>query len=119
MGARLQSARMAGDAPSDSKELNRLKAWREFRRLTQEQLATLVGTTGSVISLLESGDRQLSPKWLRRLAPALDTTPGYLLDHDPADLPTDFLDLIRKIPDDQIDHALAVLATFARTGTKG
>lgn len=62
---------------------NHLRAWREHRGLTQAQLAEIVGTEGSVISLLESGDRALSDKWLRRVAPALGTTPGILLDYDP------------------------------------
>src|SRR5687768_13320117 len=71
--------------------VNHLKAWREFRRMTQEELAEKVGTTGSVISMLESGNRGLSDKWLRKLAPALNTSPGHLLDHDPNDLPTDII----------------------------
>lgn len=72
---------------------NNLKAWREFRELTQEALATKVGTTGTVISMLETGDRGLSAKWLRKLAPALRITPGHLLDHDPNDIPTDILEI--------------------------
>jgi transcriptional regulator with XRE-family HTH domain len=62
---------------------NYLRAWREFRRMTQAQLAAAVGTEGSVISLIESGDRGLSDKWLRRLAPVLHTSPGILLDFHP------------------------------------
>src|SRR5690242_9035566 len=52
---------------------NHLKAWREFRKLSQEDLAEKVGTTASQISMLETGDRGLSAKWLRKLAPALGT----------------------------------------------
>lgn len=105
------------DEIANGKELNHLRQWREFRRMTQEQLAAKIETTGAVISLLESGDRQLSPKWLRKLAPALGTTPGYLLDHDPNDLPTEFLDVIHRIPKESLQQALAILSTFARTGT--
>jgi DNA-binding XRE family transcriptional regulator len=50
---------------------NHLKAWRLFRKLTQEQLAGAVGTTQHQIAFLENGDRALSAKWLRRLAPAV------------------------------------------------
>jgi transcriptional regulator with XRE-family HTH domain len=64
---------------------NYLRAWRERAGLTQEQLAEKVGTSGNVISLLESGDRGLGDKWLRKLAPVLGTTPGILLDHHPDD----------------------------------
>src|SRR3990167_10236693 len=60
----LQTARMA---TRDKPPANHLRAWREFRGLTQEQLAELADTKGSTISLLESGDRGLGDKWLRKL----------------------------------------------------
>jgi len=101
---------------ADERSTNYLKAWREFRKLTQEELAEKVDTTGSVISMLESGNRGLSDKWLRRLAPALDTTPGYLLDHDPNNLPTDIIDIWNHIDARDRPRALRVLESF-RTGT--
>ncbi len=84
--------------------------------MTQEQLANALEppTTGSVISLLEKGERQLSPKWLRRMAPALKTTPGFLLDYDPEDLPTDVLRVWEDIPDSRKSQALQVLQTFGK-----
>lgn len=115
--ASLQYARMAREA--DPPEQNHLRAWREFRHLTQDELAAAVETNASVISLLESGARKLSPKWLRRLAPVLNTSPGYLLDHDPNDLPTAILDVWAEIPTDQREQALKVLQSFRRTGTEG
>lgn len=78
---------------------NYLRAWREHRGLTQAQLAAIVDTEGSVISLLESGDRGLSGKWLRRLAPALETTPGLLLDFDPDAIDEAMSQLWARIPD--------------------
>lgn len=104
---------------ADEPEQNHLKAWRDFRNLTQAELAEKAETTDSVISLLESGARKLSPKWLRRLAPALGTTPGYLLDHDPNDLPTDVLDIWAAISDEDRPQALRVLESFKKTGTGG
>jgi transcriptional regulator with XRE-family HTH domain len=95
---------------------NHLKAWREFRHMTQGALAQAIGTTGSVISLLESGDRRLSDKWLRRLAPALGTTPGHLLDHDPESVPADLMDIWASIPEDRKAQAIEVLNTFRKTG---
>ena len=85
--------------------------------MTQDELAAAVETNASVISLLESGARKLSPKWLRRLAPVLNTSPGYLLDYDPNDLPTSILDVWADIPDEQREQALKVLQSFRRTGT--
>ena len=99
-----------------SPERNFLRAWREHRRLTQAKLAEAVGTTGAVISLLESGDRGLSDKWLRRLAPVLGTRPGHLLEVDPNDVSTDILDIWADIPEDRREQARDVLKAF-RTKT--
>lgn len=98
---------------------NHLRAWRKFRLLTQEELADAVGTTKAVISNLENGERGLSDKWLFRLAPALQTKPGTLLDHDPNDLPTDVLDTWAAIPEENRAQALRVLESFKRAGTDG
>lgn len=95
---------------------NYLQAWRKFRRMTQEELAERVNTTKAVISLLESGERPLSAKWLRRLAPVLRTTPGHLLDHDPDNLPTDVVEIWMHIEERDRPRALRVLESF-RTGT--
>ncbi|HEY2050458.1 MAG TPA: helix-turn-helix transcriptional regulator [Caulobacteraceae bacterium] len=75
-----------------------MRDWREFRGLTQAQLAAMAETEGSVISLLESGDRGLSDKWLRRLAPLLETTPGLLLEHHPDDVGVAVLETWAKLP---------------------
>jgi transcriptional regulator with XRE-family HTH domain len=97
---------------------NHLRAWRKFRQMTQQQLAEAVEppTSKQVIAALETGDRGLSDKWLRRLAPALGTTPGFLLDYAPDALPNEFLDVVRDIPEESRDQALAVLKTFKRAG---
>jgi transcriptional regulator with XRE-family HTH domain len=95
---------------------NTLRAWREFRGLTQEELGEKAGTSGSVISLLEAGKRQLTPKWLRRLAEILHVEPGYLLDHNPNDLPVDLLDIWADIPEERRAQAISVLRTFSTPG---
>lgn len=90
---------------------NHLAEWREFRRLTQTGLADLVGANANMISYLESGERGLSAKWLRRLAPALDTTPGMLLDHHPDDVSAEIVDLwIQASP--QQKHQIIDIATI-------
>lgn len=95
---------------------NHLRAWRELREITQEQLAELVGTNGNVISLLESGARGLSDKWLMRLAPHLGTTPGFLLDYDPNDLDTEYLRAALNVPQERRKQAIEILKTFGETG---
>lgn len=98
---------------------NLLQAWREHRGLTQEDLAEKVGTYSGQISLLENGKRQLSVKWLHRLADALDITPGWLLDHHPKDLSADILDIWGRIPDSQKSIARDVMIQFQHFPKEG
>jgi transcriptional regulator with XRE-family HTH domain len=95
---------------------NFLRQWREYRDLTQEELAEKVDTTANMIHYLETGERGLSAKWLRRLAPALNTTPGHLLEHDPNHLPTDILDIWASISKRDRETARRILETL-KTGT--
>lgn len=96
---------------------NYLREWRTFRKMTQEQLAKAIGTAPNVIQYLETGERGLSAKWLRKLAPALDTTAGLLLDHDPNTLDTDLLDIWGKADDRQKRQISDIAQTITRTGT--
>jgi transcriptional regulator with XRE-family HTH domain len=96
---------------------NFLRAWREFRRLTQADLAERVGTNANMIGYLESGERGLSAKWLRKLAPALDTTPGLLLDHDPHELDSDVIDIWAHADRRQRSQISEIAKTIVRTGT--
>ena len=98
---------------------NHVRAWRQFRHLTQEELADAVGCSTATIGHIETGERRLSDKWAHPIAKALSTSPGYLIDHDPNDLPTAVLDVWAAIPDENRAQALAVLETFKRTGTDG
>lgn len=104
---------------------NYLKAWRLFRKgkdgkpMTQEELAEKVGTNANMIGYLESGERGLSAKWLRKLAPALDTTPGMILDHDPNDLDSDIIDIWAHADQRQQRQLTDIAKTLVKTGTNG
>ena len=97
---------------------NYLKAWREFRGLTQEQLADKVGTDKAVISLLENEKRPLSSTWLRKFATALETRPGHILDTDPAALDNDIIDIWTRIDTTDREQAARVLRSFVKSGTE-
>jgi transcriptional regulator with XRE-family HTH domain len=60
-----------------------LKQWREYRNLTQEQLAERVGWSVGNVSQLERGLQGYSDEGLALLADALQCTPGQILDVDP------------------------------------
>lgn len=98
-----------------NEDRNYLRAWREYRKLTQEELADSVGTTKAVISLLENEKRPLSSKWLRKLGEALATKPGYILDVDPEEVGSDIIDIWSNI--DVRDRAQAVRVLRSLTGT--
>lgn len=51
---------------------NPILVWREYRGLTQAQLATRVGIDRAYLSLIETGKREGRASTLRRLADALD-----------------------------------------------
>lgn len=98
---------------------NHLKAWREYRDLTQSELAAKVGTNSNMIGYLESGERGLSAKWLRKLADALDTSPGMILDHDPSTLDSDILE-IWATASNRVKRQISEIAkTLLRDGTTG
>lgn len=95
---------------------NNLRAWREYRRLSQDQLAAKVGTKGNVIGQLESGERGLTEKWLNRLAPVLGTTPGNLLDHVPGDIDAAYINAALAVPPEVRPQVLEILKTFKKAG---
>lgn len=98
---------------------NHLKAWRDYRKLTQAELAALVETNANMIGYLESGERGLSAKWLRRLADALKITPGHLLDHDPSQIPNDILEIWMNADPATQRQIAEVAKALVRTGTDG
>jgi transcriptional regulator with XRE-family HTH domain len=89
-----------------------LRTWREFRGLSVAELAKKAGSSAQVVADLESGSAELSDKWFDRLAPALDTKPGFLRDLDPNDVDPSILDAFRAIPKEQRAQALEILKTF-------
>jgi len=96
---------------------NYLREWRTFRRLSQAALAERVGTNANMIQYLETGERGLSAKWLRKLAPALDTTPGMLLDHDPHEMDSDILEIWGNASAREKRQISEVARALLKTGT--
>lgn len=95
---------------------NFLRAWRLRAGLTQAELAERVGTSHNQIQHLESGERALSARWLRRLAPEVGTTAGLLLGLDPNDPAAELHTLIVRLrPSDRLQRQLvAVIEALAK-----
>jgi transcriptional regulator with XRE-family HTH domain len=62
---------------------NKITAWRNFRKLTLEQLAELTGLSTATLSDMANRKADVTGKSLLDLAKALRTTPGALLEADP------------------------------------
>jgi transcriptional regulator with XRE-family HTH domain len=71
------------------KERNRrrtyIKAWREYRGLTQDQLADLLETSTASVSRIESGQQAYTQDFLEACADALSADPASLLTRAPTD----------------------------------
>lgn len=98
---------------------NHLRAWRTWAKLSQAELAAKVNTNSNMIQYLETGERGLSAKWLRRLAPALETTPGLLLDHDPHTLDSDVLEIWLNASTREKRQIGEIAKALVATGTDG
>lgn len=90
-----------------------LKAWREFRGLTQEDVAQAMGCTPSFVSLLERGKKNWTVRRLVQAAHALGINPGHLLEADPREV-TARETIWANIPDEVRDQALRTLDSFRR-----
>lgn len=108
-----------GDSSDKNGGPNYLKAWMEYRGIKGVELAELLGgnVTPGMVSDLANSNRALSAKWLRRIAPCLDTTPGMLLDHDPNDLDNDIIDIWSHMDKRQKKQMADIAKTL--TGTNG
>ena len=84
----------------------RLKCLRKEKRLTQKQLAAMIGVQHSVISFYEVGDRIPSVEVIIRLAAALHVSADYLLGIEKREV----LDLGGLSPEDKL-----LLRTMADT----
>lgn len=58
--------------------MNRIKEARKLKKLSQKELATMLGVTPQAISLYEKGKRKISDDFYHQLATVLDTDIDYL-----------------------------------------
>lgn len=96
------------------------KEWREFRGLSQQELAERIGSSIPTISHIETGKNFLTRPTLEALADALRCQPGELLSQDPHAMqrhdrvPKSIVDLFNDIEDEQArsDAERVVLAVL-------
>lgn len=74
-----------GYRPKRPRLITYIKQWREYRDLTQDDLAERLETSKASISRIESGVQAYTQDFLEACAEALRTDPASLLMRDPTD----------------------------------
>lgn len=90
-----------------------LRAWREFRKLSQEALGAKVGLTQGMISQLEQGYTDFTGNHLELLAGALGCSVRDLMFRHPGE-EGDILSLYEDLPEREKAHAIEILRTLGR-----
>lgn len=107
---------LAAMAPARKKhQSHHVKAWREYRELTQEALAERVGVTQEAISKLERGATGYTQAMLEALAKALDCTPAELIQRDPNEAQPLWA-IIDQIDPRDLPQIKKVLETYKKAG---
>lgn len=109
-GEDVPNERPHGDVPPHF-----LSEWRTHVRLTVEDLADKVGATIDMIGNWERG-AEIPQKWLRKLADAIGTTQGAIIDADPGVIPASVLEVWLTSTKQQA-VVRQQLQQIARTGT--
>lgn len=91
-----------------------LREWRQFRKMTLEDLAKEAGTTKGVISEIELSKKGLSLKWLYRLAPALKTSPGMIVDYHPEIVDHDALSAFLRLGEAEKQQVLKIIGVLQK-----
>ena len=92
---------------------NKLKELRKQNGLTQQQLATQLGVTKSVVSFYERQERTPSPEVLRKMAAVFRVSTDFLLDIDS----TKRLD-VSDLDDDDIQLVSLLIDTLRRKNNR-
>jgi transcriptional regulator with XRE-family HTH domain len=74
-----------GYRPKRKRSVPKIKQWREYRGLTQDDLAERLETSKASISRIENGEQAYTQDFLEACAEALRTDPASLLMRDPTD----------------------------------
>jgi predicted transcriptional regulator len=99
-------------------------AWRDYRRITQQELAEEIGSSRGQVSDLETGAKtRFNRDWVRKFSDALGVRPGHLIDVNPFtmwDGADEFDSVVRSLsPDDRKAVVDMAVRLAGKTGTDG
>lgn len=111
---------MSDHKNANEKQLGaRLKAMREARKLTQEQLADLAGLASDTIRRMEWGTFSPSLRSLAKMAAGL-AVPVHVLLRDDYDRADDLAEFIRSLPEHEFRIAVEIVRVLGRlSGSHG
>lgn len=92
-----------------------IRAWRQHRELTQEQLAERVGMTHGAISQLERGEVNYTQPTLEALAEALSCQPADLIMRDPKSPVWSIVDSLRDISESEQKRIISIIEAFRKS----
>ncbi|OAF05436.1 hypothetical protein AYJ54_00590 [Bradyrhizobium centrolobii] len=107
-----------GFRPKVQRRRTFFRQWREFRGLTQEQLAERLETSVASISRIESGTQPYTQDTLEALADALSTDPASLLMRDPSN-PEAIWSIWDQAKQGERQLIEELARSVVKTGTKG
>lgn len=84
--------------------MNRIREIRKAAGLSSDELGRRVGTTGATIRRIEDGSRELTAKWMQRIAEALRVTPSDLI---ATALVAEIADEVEAVEPDAVSRAIA------------
>lgn len=91
-----------------------IKAWREHRGLSQEQLAERIGVTHGAVSQLERGLVNYTQPMLEALADALDCEPADLIMRDPNASIWSVMDVLKTAPEPEQRRIVAIIDAYRK-----
>lgn len=103
-----------GKKPKRTWRRNFIRNWREYRGLTQEQLAERIDRSTATVSLLETQKAPYTQETLESLAQALQCQPSDLLTGPPGD-PADIMPLWKQADPDDRRKLLEIAKTLIGT----
>jgi len=103
--------------PKPSRPRHFIRQWRNYRRLTLEQLAERVGVTHGALSQLERGLVNYTQPMLESLAFALQCEPADLIMRDPESETWTIFDSVRDLPEVDQRRIAAVIDAMRKTGS--
>lgn len=97
---------------------NNLKALRNKRGLTMDQLAERMGTKKNMLVKLEGGTRGLDLAWIERAAAALGERPEAVI-RERSQVPDEVLDALYGLDGQYLDRAIESIMTAKRMQEHG